>query len=470
MSTTTLLHLDPAALVEHPANVRRSGVGDLRSLVRSVRAVGILEPLVVIPTDDGGHRILAGHRRCRAAIEAELPTVPCVVRDDLAGEATEVAGMLVENCERAALKVGEVAAGYEQLAALGLTDTAIAKATGATRTQVTKARTVAASDVAATVADRYDLTLDQALVLAEFDDDRDAVKALTVCAKDDPGRFEHLASRLRQDRERRQQYDAAVAAFTEAGVRVLEVEPAYGYTDLTKVLRLDALSHDGKNLTAKNHAGCPGHAAYVSTYRPDRPEYVCTNPKANGHASRRSDTSNGAGQRQALSRSEDEQRAERREVIENNKAWRAAEPVRRQYVQELLARRGLPQGTLRFVVTELLAEPERFGDGKDELLADLLGVASPDAWRRKVGSAFAAKLPDARLPLGLLAQVAADREQTMGIHTWRHTSPAAARWLTFLASTGYALAEIEQQVVDAASNDEDPTDPTTDDEAPAAAA
>ncbi len=461
MSTTTLIHIDPALLVQHPANVRRSGLGDLRSLVRSVRAVGILEPLVVVPTDDGGHRILAGHRRCAAAVEAGLPAVPCVVREDLAGDATEVAGMLVENCERTQLKTGEVAAGYEQLAALGLSDAAIAKATGASKAQVGKARTVAASEVATTVADRYDLTLEQAIVLAEFDDDRDAVKALTVCAKDDPGRFEHLASRLRQDRERRDAHAAAVAVLVEAGVRVLADEPHYGSTDLAKALRLDGLTHGGKNLTPKNHASCPGHAAYVPAHRPERPEYVCTDPKGNGHASRHANTS--ANDARLDAETAERQQAERREVIDNNKAWRAAEPVRRQFVRDLLARKGLPRGTLRFVANELLAAPERFGDGKDDLLADLLGAEAPEVWGRSIGPSYAVRLSDARLPLGLLAQVAADREQTMGVHTWRHASPVAGRWLMFLASAGYGLADIEQLVVDAVGlgNEQDGDDPAT---------
>jgi len=36
----------------------------------------------------------------------------------------------------------------------------------------------------------------------------------------------------------------------------------------------------------------------------------------------------------------------------------------------------------------------------------------------------------------------------MGELTWRQVSPGAARWFSFLASTGYTLADIEQKVVD----------------------
>jgi hypothetical protein len=40
-------------------------------------------------------------------------------------------------------------------------------------------------------------------------------------------------------------------------------------------------------------------------------------------------------------------------------------------------------------------------------------------------------------------------ETSMDVHTWRqHRAEAEARWLKFLASTGYQLADIEQQVID----------------------
>ena len=63
----TLTYLDPRALAANPANVR-SDLGDLASLVASIRSVGVIEPLIVIPDADGGHLIVAGHRRNAAVI------------------------------------------------------------------------------------------------------------------------------------------------------------------------------------------------------------------------------------------------------------------------------------------------------------------------------------------------------------------------------------------------------------------
>lgn len=62
----------------------------------------------------------------------------------------------------------------------------------------------------------------------------------------------------------------------------------------------------------------------------------------------------------------------------------------------------------------------------------------------------------------LLAQVAAAREQSMDVQTWRSsTAQAEPRWLRFLAETGYPLSDIEQTVIDkmaARPDNEEPSD------------
>jgi ParB family chromosome partitioning protein len=442
-SETAVVLLDPKVLAAHPANVRKN-LRDLRGMVRSIKGMGIVVPLVVIPTDDGGHQIVAGHRRCAAAIEAGLPQVPCLIRSDL-DEAKQVAAMLVENTQREALSGVEEATGYEQLAVLGLSDARIAKATGVTRSHVEKARKVATSEVANTVAERYDLTLDQALVIAEFDDDRKAVKDLAVTAAKDPGQFDHVASRLRQDRAREAECQATTEALAAAGVAVLTDAERYNDHPRAASLR-DLTNSEGALLTPDNHADCPGHVAILKDWEPTEPSYYCLDPRKHGHRSRYSN-------QQRKGAMTDEQKAARRQVIDSNKAWKAAEPVRRRYVQVLLARKKPPTGTLRYAVGEVLAEPARVGDASDDQLAEFVGVEASSGYGRQVGRDHLAKVSDARLPLGLLVQVAADIEQAMGVHTWRQPSPRAARWLTFLASGGYGLSDIEQHVIDQAQPD-----------------
>lgn len=81
-------------------------------LVASVRAHGILQPLLVRPRGDA-FELVAGERRWRAAREAGLTVVPAVVREMSEREAA-VAG-LVENLQREDLPFFEEAEGYRQL-------------------------------------------------------------------------------------------------------------------------------------------------------------------------------------------------------------------------------------------------------------------------------------------------------------------------------------------------------------------
>jgi hypothetical protein len=100
-----------------------------------------------------------------------------------------------------------------------------------------------------------------------------------------------------------------------------------------------------------------------------------------------------------------------------------------------------------------MASPRRVGDGSEQLVAELLGTPAATVTdrcdpRRVAGPQAAKRAGDARLPLVLLAQVAADAETAMHDHVWRETRPAyAATWLTWLAAVGYELSEIEAHVI-----------------------
>ncbi|MGN6386066.1 MAG: ParB/RepB/Spo0J family partition protein, partial [Verrucomicrobiota bacterium] len=88
----------------------------LNELAETIRAHGILEPLVVRPQKNNRSEfeIIAGERRWRAAQLAGLSTVPCVVRDDLQDpEVLEI--QFIENLQRADLKPIEEARGFKRL-------------------------------------------------------------------------------------------------------------------------------------------------------------------------------------------------------------------------------------------------------------------------------------------------------------------------------------------------------------------
>lgn len=88
---------------------------DLSELTESIRANGILQPIVVRtdPKAAGRFQIVAGERRWRSAQRAGLHDVPVVIREMSDDDALELA--IVENVQRAGLNAIEEALGYQAL-------------------------------------------------------------------------------------------------------------------------------------------------------------------------------------------------------------------------------------------------------------------------------------------------------------------------------------------------------------------
>jgi len=107
----------PIELVErNPNNPRRHFSEDeLVDLAASIHEHGIIQPLVVRPSPRGDnlYELIAGERRWRAAMLAELVQVPVIIRDVDDRTALELA--IIENVQRADLNPIEEASGYQQL-------------------------------------------------------------------------------------------------------------------------------------------------------------------------------------------------------------------------------------------------------------------------------------------------------------------------------------------------------------------
>jgi ParB family chromosome partitioning protein len=120
----------------------RQVLGDLSELTASIREKGILEPLLVRKVG-GRFQIIAGERRYRAAVEAGLDEVPCVVRESSDAEMMEIA--LVENLQRKDLTPFEEADGLRLLAeSYGYTHEMMAERLGKSRSTVTEVLSLAA--------------------------------------------------------------------------------------------------------------------------------------------------------------------------------------------------------------------------------------------------------------------------------------------------------------------------------------
>lgn len=472
-----VVQLDPHTLLVD-LNVRSDATAD-RTLTESLRDRGVLAPIVAVRTADGHVRVRAGHRRTQAAIAAGLPTVPVVI---VADESTDDAGTVerlldqwAENEHRAALPTPDRISVIGQLAAFGLSPAQIAKRTRTRRTDVDAALAVTASELARATATRYELTIDQAAAVAEFDHDPTTVKALVAAVK--TGQFAHVLQRARDDRAATAERDALAGGYRDAGIRVLD-EPG-------TARRLDTLADvDGQPIDAATHTACRSHAVLIRqewTYdedepdghegsdqddphddTDDRPRYAtprltwaavphCADPDAQGHHDRRSRTHASGptdhpteAQRAAAS-------AARREVLENNKAWRSSEKVRRTWLRAFAARRTAPRGSAAWIATTLATGDHdlrrALEDGHTLARQLLTGDTTRPVWGQ-VHPALAEALAtatDARAGVISLVLLLAAHEQATGVHSWRNVRPATGRYLRYLGELGYTLSEVEQK-------------------------
>ena len=80
-------------------------------LVNSIRLNGVLTPVLVRPTDDGGYEMISGHRRMHAAERAGLATIPAIIRELTDDDATIV--MVEANSQREEVLPSEKAFAYK---------------------------------------------------------------------------------------------------------------------------------------------------------------------------------------------------------------------------------------------------------------------------------------------------------------------------------------------------------------------
>jgi len=252
--------VDPTSLIIGD-NVRAAAHLD-RQFLASLREYGVMDPIHVTRADDGTLTVKRGQRRTLGAVKVGLPTVPVLIVVDDTTEAERITKQWHENERRDALDDTDRLAAVEQLTILGVPAGAIAKRLGTPRKMVDAAVTANGSEVAKAAAAKHALTLTDAALIAEFQDDESVVKDILSAVKDGYS-AEHIAQRARDARDRQQAYDKAATALTEAGVPVID-RPSH--TERPKELRDIRLVN--KNRTPKKnapteaeHAACPGHAA-----------------------------------------------------------------------------------------------------------------------------------------------------------------------------------------------------------------
>lgn len=463
----SVLTLRPEQVGQHPDNLRDPS-RDIAGLAASIKEVGVLVPLIVVPVEAMAgewdaqvtHVAVDGNRRQIAAAQVGVD-LPCIVRDDLAAAREGAVTMTVTALARDGWTLTEEIHGVQTLLDLGLSQAAISRASGRKPADVRaakKAATLSAETTEAAVA--YDLTLDQLATLSEWEGNDEAVAALLDAAEHD--RMAHVVARLEKDRKTAQKVAAAVAALTAKGVTVTDEQPGMYGTPY----RLDALvGEGGQALTAEGHQACLGHAVHVTAnYAGEVFEVPCctADPESTGHRLRY-EQNRGAGP--VSGPMTDEQKEARRELVRRNKEMVAAETVRREFVRTVIGAKKhaktAPAWALARLVTRERTLIYRLADhAAADVLGELLGSEhAPDR--------ILINAPAARHPMLLWATVAAVYESVMTKDIWRRPASSRADVTTYLAhlvELGYSPCETEALMINGPADDERAIDADLDEE------
>lgn len=156
----------------------------LEELSHSIKAQGIIQPIVVRTVKQDQYEIIAGERRWRAAQLANIDIVPCLVKD--VPDEAAVAMALIENIQREDLNAMEEAIALDRLLTeFELTHQEVADAVGKSRTTVTNLlRLNNLNDEVKTLLEHGDIEMGHARALLALEGDLQTTTARTVVAKE----------------------------------------------------------------------------------------------------------------------------------------------------------------------------------------------------------------------------------------------------------------------------------------------
>lgn len=351
-------------LIDPAKDNPRRQVGDVAELAQSIRALGLLEPLVVTPRDDR-YLLVCGARRHAACVVAGLDATTCVIREFTEAERQEA--MLIENLQRVDLSVLEEATSYSRLVELGHTQRQLAERVGRSQAHISKRLGL------------LDLPKD---VLKELDSG-----GITLEDAQQLGKLIDYPTRLREAFKRRHEYGGLAkqvetqlaaeqlaariereeAAIKEEGIALLQLKTdrSQYHPDAPKgtaIVEADSWTQ-GVHMQPAKHAKLACHALAVHPRTGERVP-LCRDPKSHG--------SKGAARRE-------QETTKSKRWREQEKALRGSREGRRAAAAKLLEKNALgPSVPTTLIVGALLARAE----AEAQKVACLLLGIEPKAVKR----------------------------------------------------------------------------------------
>lgn len=463
-------------------------------------------PITIVRRPDGRLRVRVGHRRTIGCERGGVLVMGFIAGDEGDAKTDRRARLLdqwTENNHREGMTTQDETRLLLTLFEDGMSEAALSRATGMTRPQITASLTVGRSETAAKAADKWDfLTLDQAAVLAEFEDDKQALTILVQTAQSWPERFEHRAEQLRTDRAERETKAAFIAGLEEQGIHVYGDRPGVPWKFNLANLR----GSDGNEITPEEHAACPGRAVTITQewgwapgaedayraangltadddldnvsfgshqeaaqagyeYRWQIDQYLCVGPEENGHTNILGQPGDSPTEEQKTAEDQAAEAAaeaeERRRVRQRNNAWRAANDIRTRHLKALLGRKTPPPAALKLIVAAIArgeTQPLMSSHGH-QTACELLGLKGNGVvtdYRDQLLAALERASEKGAQIIALAMVLGAAEDSVRDVCTWRRAEdrwyaefgiPAAARYLAWLAEhTGYGLSDLESKV------------------------
>lgn len=439
------VHIDQLVDLDADRDLREDR-GDVDALAESIAELGLLEPLTVIPREDGRFTIYAGHRRRdavrraaellvadpdhydlsaeQAAARAEqLQHVPCYERPDLAGR--DVLTQIAENGERLSLTDAERARGLQLALVDGLDARAISRATGIKLATVRAAEKVAALPEAAQKAlATGQLGLDEAASLDEFADDAKAVERIL--------RGSHIGYALAEERHKRDRKAKAAQLreqLTADGYVLVSKPKDFPWSSREAKLR-DLADAEGNPLTVEEYGLADKHAVFIdsASYAEPRPVHICRDPEAHGHT-RLSHT--GYVSPEEIARREAEEAARR----EHAEKMSAARDVRAKFLRSLIGSQKAAAKHTDLLLTIAARWPDLIDAGHRHPLAEQLSP-QPEQWTP-------ARIQQRAVATAVLG-IDDHAERLRG---WHVKHEAALWWWDQLTTLGYEItpAEVEHR-------------------------
>ena len=494
--------IDPQVL-EFEDNVRDHVELD-KDFLDSLRELGVIVPILAVRDADGRTYVREGQCRTLGAREVGLTSVPVYllpagVTDEDTATVERIVQQMVANDKRKGLKDSQRARAIQQMLDTGMSATKVAKKLSTPRNTVKAAGAAAKSEAALSALEDGQLDFTQAEVLAEFEDDENAVERLLRAASYNASNFEHTAATLRSERAVEEMFATAEKDFGDRGYTVLQDRPSW--RDLAAVFLDNLQTVDGQEVpedfekkpehwavflveaeilvdaqtgepvddddvdrrTRWNSNVEPAeglrHFSTVTEKTVVEPDWYCLDYAAAGLALEPShqaavenrggataDVTEGEETPEAIAEREaaeqEAERRERRKTLTLNRLGEAAESVRRDYVTKLLARKTAPKGAATFVAHCLTRDSHILTQNQaSNITAVLLGVKDDRGVRAMVND-FSTNI-DARAQVISLAVVLGALEARTHKSSWRNARTGITGTASYIGSTVGADAYLQ---------------------------